>query len=57
MAVSHLEVYSALDALLDRCTPAVGLCEASRLTRDADVSAHSSDLPGRNDRSFLGARR
>ena len=48
---SHLKVFSALDALLDRGAPAGGLREASRLARDADVFSHASDLAAKNGRA------
>ncbi len=49
---SHLEVYPALHALVDRCTSAVGLCEASCLTRNTDVFSHASDLAARKKRKW-----
>ena len=54
---SHLEVFSALDALLERRAAAVGLREASRLARDADVFSHASDLAAKNGRTLFGRRK
>ena len=57
MTVPHLKVNSALDALLDRGAPTIGLCEASRLARDADVFSHGSDLPAKNGRRHFAVHR
>lgn len=54
---SHLEIYSALHALLYRRTSTVGLSEASCLARDTDILSHGSDLAAKKGRILFGVRK